>query len=77
MLSTRTGQGSLRPLPPPNATTPASLASYDTPADLKAERKSLSGSKAGIEVYKVAKVCLHMLGDVCVCLFVCACVFAK
>jgi hypothetical protein len=55
MSSTRTGQGSLRPLPAPNALF-ASLASYNVPADLKAERKSLSGSKAGIEVYKVAKV---------------------
>jgi hypothetical protein len=58
MASMRTGQWALRQVASPGVPHP-SLSSYDVPAELKSERKSLTGSKAGIEVYKVAKVSLH------------------
>jgi hypothetical protein len=50
------GQPALQTLPSQSQSAARTVVSYSAPAELKSERKSLTSSKAGIEVYKVAKV---------------------
>ena len=50
------GQGALRQLPSPSDIPKHPLASLTLPPTVRSERKTLSSSNVGIEVYKVSRV---------------------